>query len=319
MELIDGATLRRLVPIDRLVDAVEAAYRDVAAGRDRSPLRSHLPLPGGGLLVLMPAVREGGSGATVKLITWVPDNPARGLPTLQGTVTWFDGVTGTPAIQLDGPAVTAMRTGAASGVGTRLLARPDAAVMGLIGAGAQAEWQIRAVLAVRPITEVRVFARRPEPRRAFAADMDARLPVVVRAVDSAEEAVRGADVVCCVTPSTIPVFDAAWLEPGAHVNAIGSFQMGMVEVPADAYGRATLVAVDSRNAAMEEAGDLVAAIASGDLDGERLVEVGTVTRDWAAGRDRAAITVFKSVGLAIQDLATAELAAAAWRAEQAAG
>ncbi|MGH2463199.1 MAG: ornithine cyclodeaminase family protein [Candidatus Limnocylindria bacterium] len=313
MELIDAASLRAMVPMERLLDAVEAAYRDVASGRDHSPLRQHVALPGGGLLVLMPAVREGGAGAAVKLITWVPGNPDRGLPTIQGVVTWFDAATGEPAVQLDAPTVTAMRTGAASGVGSRLMARPDAAVMALFGAGVQAEWQIRAVLTARPIREVRVYARTPAPRNAFAAAMDAGLPVAVRAVDEPEEAVRDADIVCCVTPSATPVFDAAWLAPGAHVNAIGSFRMGMVEVPPEAFGRAALVAVDSRAAAAAEAGDLAAAVTAGQLGADDYVEIGSLTRDWAAKRDPSAITVFKSVGLAIQDLATADLAVEAWR------
>jgi len=318
MDLIDAARLRALVPMDRLLDAVEAAYRDVAAGRDRSPLRQHVELRDGGLLVLMPAVREGGAGAAVKLITWVPGNPDRGLPTIQGVVTWFDAVTGEPAVQLDGPAVTAMRTGAASGVGSRLMARPDAEVMALFGAGVQAEWQIRGVVAARPIREVRVYARTPAPREAFAAAMDAALPVAVRAVDSPEAAVRGADIVCCVTPSATPVFDAAWLAPGAHVNAIGSFRMGMVEVPPEAFGRAALVAVDSRVAAAAEAGDLSAAVAAGQLGADDYLEIGSLPADWAANRDPSAVTVFKSVGLAIQDLATADLAVAAWREARAA-
>lgn len=314
MELIDAATLRTLVPMDQLLDAVEAAYRDVASGRDRSPIRQHLELAGGGLLVLMPAVREGGSGATVKLITWVPGNPERGFPTIQGTVTWFDATTGEAAFQFDGPTVTALRTGAASGVGARLMARPDATVMALIGAGVQAEAQIRAVLAARPIADVRVYARTRRPREAFAAAMDGVLPVSVRAVDSAEEAVRGADIVCCVTPSETPVFEAAWLEPGAHVNAIGAFRLGMVEVPPAAFGRAALVAVDSRAAASHEAGDLAAAVAAGTIVEADIVEIGAVATDWAQTRDPAAITIFKSVGLPIQDLATADLAVAAWRA-----
>jgi ornithine cyclodeaminase/alanine dehydrogenase-like protein (mu-crystallin family) len=319
MELIDAASLRSLVPIERLLDAVEAAYRDVAAGRDRSPLRHHVELGGGGLLVLMPAVREGGSGAAVKLISWVPGNPERGLPTIQGVVTWFDAETGEPGFQLDAPTVTAMRTGAASGVGARLMSRSDATVMALFGAGVQAEWQIRAVLAARPIREVRVYSRTPGPREAFAAAMDAEVPASVRAVDSPEAALRGADIVCCVTPSQSPVFDAAWLEPGAHVNAIGSFRMGMVEVPPEAFGRAALVAVDARTAAAAEAGDLAAAIAAGQLDADAYVEIGSLAPDWAANRDPAAITVFKSVGLAIQDLATADLAVAAWREARATG
>lgn len=315
MELIDATALRALVPMDRLLDAVEAAYRDVAAGRDRSPLRQHLELAGGGLLVLMPAVREGGAGAAVKLITWVPGNPERGIPTIQGTVTWFDAVTGEAAFQFDGPTVTALRTGAASGVGARLMARPDASVMALIGAGVQAEPQIRAVLAARPIREVRVYARTREPREAFAAAMDAALPTTVRAVESAEDAVRGADVVCCVTPSETPVFEADWLEPGAHVNAIGAFRLGMVEIPPAAFGRAALVAVDSREAAGHEAGDVAAAIADGTISEADLVEIGTLAADWAQSRDPAAITIFKSVGLPIQDLATVDLAVAAWRAK----
>lgn len=313
MEVIDAATLRSLVPMDRLLDAVEDAYRDVAAGRDRSPLRQHVALRGGGLLVLMPAVRDGGEGAAVKLITWVPGNPDRGLPTIQGTVTWFDADTGEPAFQFDAPTVTAMRTGAASGVGARVMARPDAAVMALLGAGVQAEWQIRAVLAARPIREVRVYSRTPGPRAAFASAMDAALPVAVRAAASAEDAVRGADVICCVTPSETPVFDVAWLSPGAHVNAIGSFRLGMVEVPPRAFGQAALVAVDSRTAAAAEAGDLVAAVAAGELQTDDVVEIGTLPTDWAATRDPAVLTIFKSVGLAIQDLATTDLAVAAWR------
>jgi ornithine cyclodeaminase/alanine dehydrogenase-like protein (mu-crystallin family) len=191
--------------------------------------------------------------------------------------------------------------------------------MALIGAGVQAEWQIRAVLAARPIREVRVYSRTPGPRETFAAAMDADVPASVRAVDSPEAAVRGADIVCCVTLSQTPVFDAAWLEPGAHVNAIGSFRMGMVEVPPEAFGRAALVAVDSRVAAAAEAGDLAAAVAAGQLDADEYVEIGSLAPGWAVNRDPAAITIFKSVGLAIQDLATADLAVAAWREARAAG
>jgi ornithine cyclodeaminase len=319
MELISAATLRQLVPMERLLDAVEAAYRDVADGRDRSPIRQHLELPGGGLLVLMPAVREGGAGASVKLITWVPGNPDRGLPTIQGVVTWFDATTGEPAIQLDGPTVTALRTGAASGVATRLLARPDAEVMALIGTGVQAESQVRAVLAARPLREVRVYSRTADHRAAFAATMSAALPVAVVAAETAEAAVRGADVVCCVTPSERPVLEADWLDPGTHVNALGSFRMGMVEIPPEAFGRAAVVAVDSREAAAHEAGDVAAAIEAGQLAEAAIVEIGSVSHDWAAGRDPDAITIFKSVGLAIQDLALADLALAAWRERGGAG
>jgi len=292
----------------QLLDAVEAAYRDVSSGRDRSPIRSRIPM-GGGDLVLMPGVREGGAGASVKLVTVMPGNPARGLPTIHAVVAWIDAATGEPRAILDGATLTAMRTGAASGVGTRLLARHDARVLTLFGVGAQAAWQVRAVMAARQIDEVRVYSRTAERREAFAATMAQELGsgMTVLAAPSAREALRGADVVCCATTSSEPIFLAGWVEPGTHVNAVGSFRLDMIELPPELFGRATLVAVDSREAALEEAGELVAAIRAGVLAPDGFTEIGEIGRDWAASRDPAAITIFKSVGLAIQDVAAAEL------------
>ena len=306
LPFLDAAAIRSAVPIDAMLDAVEAAYRDVAAGRDRSPLRSHVELDAGSLL-LMPGVRAGGSGATVKLVTVMPENAGRGLPTVQAVVVWVDARTGEPIALMDGATVTAMRTGAASGVATRLLARPDASTLSVIGAGGQAEWQVRAVLAARPIRRVLVHARSPEHRAAFAAAMAEETGLEVVAVDTPREAVEAADVVCCATTASTPVFEAEWVRPGTHVNGIGAFQLSMVELPPDLFGRAALVAVDSTEAALAEAGDVVAALRAGSVAQEDLVEIGGVERDWCRQRDPNAITVFKSVGLAIQDVAAAEL------------
>lgn len=309
LPFIDGDTIRRSVAIADLLDAVEAAYRDVAGGRDRSPLRSHVGLADGSLL-LMPGVREGGAGASVKLVTVMPGNPALGLPTIHALVVWFDAGIGRPVAILDGGTITAMRTGAASGVATRLLARSDAETLAVIGAGAQAAWQIRAVLAARPILRVAVYSRDPERREAFARRMADETGIDVEPVPNAETAVRDADVICCATTSSEPVFDAAWVRHGAHVNGIGAYRLGMVELPPELFGRAAIVAIDSHEASMAEAGDVVAAIAQGFVSEADLVEIGTVARDWAATRDPDAITVFKSVGLAIQDVAAAELVVA---------
>ena len=306
---LDADAIRRGVPMADLLDAVEAAYRDVAAGRDRSPLRSHVELGDGSLLV-MPGVREGGAGATVKLVTVMPGNAARGLPTIHAVIVWFDAATGRPLALLDGAAVTAMRTGAASAVGTRLLARTDAETLAVIGAGAQADWQVRAVVEARPIRRVLVYARDAARREAFARRMAHDTGLAAEAAADAERAVRDADVICCATTSSVPVFDAAWVRPGTHVNAIGAFRLGMVELPPALFGRAAVVAVDSRGAALAEAGDVVAAIETGDIAGDAIVEIGTVPPEWAANRDPDAITIFKSVGLAIQDVAAVELAAA---------
>jgi len=308
MRIVDADQVRAAAPMPQLLDAVEAAYRDVAAGRDRSPIRSRIPM-GEGNLLLMPGLREGGAGASVKLVTVMSGNAARGLPTIHAVVAWLDAATGEPLAILDGPTVTAMRTGAASGVSARLLAREDAHVLAVFGVGAQASWQVRAVMAAREIDELRVFAPTVSRRDGFAASMAAELgaSVNVVAAESAEEAIRGADVVCCATTSFEPIFSAGWVAPGTHVSAVGSFQKGMVELPPELFAAAGLVAVDSRAAVLEEAGDLLAAIETGRLAADGFVEIGTIEAGWAATRDASAITVFKSVGLAIQDLATAEL------------
>ena len=308
MRIVDADQVRAAAPMPQLLDAVEAAYRDVAAGRDRSPIRSRIAM-GGGDLLLMPGLRDGGAGASVKLVTVMPANAARGLPTIHAVVAWFDAATGEPLAILDGPALTAMRTGAASGVSTRLLARPDSRVLALFGVGAQAVWQVRAVMAAREINEVRVFARTGARRDAFASALANELGPGVRVVaaQTAEAAVRGADVICCATTSFEPIFAADWVAPGTHISAVGSFQKGMIELPPEIYAAASLVAVDSREAALEEAGDLLAAIDAGLLAADAFVEIGTIHAGWAATRDPSAVTVFKSVGLAIQDVAAAEL------------
>ena len=306
---LDADAIRGSVSMVELLDAVESAYRDVAAGRDRSPIRSRLPL-GEGDLLLMPGLRDGGDGATVKIVTVMPSNAARGLPTVQATVVWLDGTTGQPRAILDGETLTAMRTGAASGVGTRLLAQPDASSLAVLGAGRQAEWQVHAVLAARPIRRVAVYARSPDARATFAARMVEATGLRVEAVDSAEAAVEGADVICCATTSSEPVFDASSLRSGTHVNGIGAYRLGMIEIPPGAFGQASLVAVDSLAAAREEAGDVMAAVEAGSVAEGSLVEIGSVGRDWAKSRDADAITIFKSVGLAIQDVAAAELVVA---------
>ena len=256
LPFLDADAIRAAVPISDMLDAVEAAYRDVAAGRDRSPRRSRVALDDGDLL-LMPGVREGGGGSSVKLVTVMPRNAGRGLPTVQAVVVWFDADTGRPLALIDGGTLTAMRTGAASGVASRLLARPDARTLAMIGAGAQAEWQVRAILAARPIERVLVYARTAGTRDAFAAHMAEATGIEVHGVGSPEEAIVEADVVACATTSVAPVFEAGWVRPGTHVNGVGAFTLGMLELPPALFGSASMVAVDSRPAAMEEAGDLV--------------------------------------------------------------
>ena len=308
LPFLEGDAIRAAVPITDMLDAVETAFRDVAAGRDRSPLRTHVALPAGDLL-MMPGVREGATGTSVKLVTVTAGNAARGMPTVQAIVVWLDAETGRPLALIDGGTLTAMRTGAASGVATKLLARTDAETLAVIGAGGQAEWQVRAVAAARPIRRVLVHSRSAASRAAFAGALAETTGLEVAAVETVEAAVREADVICCATTSADPVFDADWVRPGTHVNGIGAFRLGMVEIPPKLFARAALVAVDARSASMAEAGDVVAAIEAGLLAEGDLVEIGSIDAGWAGTRPTDGITVFKSVGLAIQDVAAAELIA----------
>ncbi len=310
MQVFDAAATRAAIPMGELLDAVETAFRDVTRKRDHSPLRTHVQLPTGDLL-LMAGVREGSSGTSVKLVTVTPGNADRALPTVQAVVVWLDALTGEPRAALDGTTITAMRTGAASGVATRLLARRDARVLAMIGAGAQAPWQVRAVLAVRTIDEVRVYAPSSERRQDLVEVLaeDLGPSVTIRDVPDAETAVRNADVICAATTASEPVFDAAWVATGCHINGIGAYRPEMIELPGEIFRRAAMTAVDSRTAAMAEAGDVLAAIKGGAVAERDLVELGSIDRSWAATRDPEAITVFKSVGLAVQDVAAAEVAA----------
>lgn len=208
-----------------------------------------------------------------------------------------------------------MRTGAASGVATRLLARPDACVAGVFGAGWQAEGHLRAIAAARALREVKVFSRRRERGQAFCTRLQADLGITVRPVDDAEAAVRGSDLVGTVTTSPKPLFDAAWLEPGTHINAAGSNALIRRELDEETVARCALVAVDAVPTALGEAGDLFPLLEKGRLHAGQLVELGALLAGQRPGRsDAAAITLFESQGMAIQDLAVATDVVAAARA-----
>lgn len=305
MRTIDAAELRGLVRMPDAIDAVREAFRLVSSGRFLAPQR--VVIGGGTELLMAGRPAENPGGFVTKVLTVRPDNPARGLPLLHAVVLWFDGPTGEPLAVIDGETVTALRTGAASGVATDLLAVPDAATLAVIGSGAQAPDQAEAVLAVRPIRTVRIFSRNQDTARGFARDLADRHPDLDIGVEtSSAAAVRGADVVCCATTARSPVLDHRDVGPNTHVNAVGAFRPDMCELPA-ALLADSLVVVDQREAAMAGAGDVIQAIDAGALDERRLVEVGELL----LGRERfrgERPTVFKSVGVSAQDWALARAA-----------
>jgi ornithine cyclodeaminase/alanine dehydrogenase-like protein (mu-crystallin family) len=288
---LDEAAVRRHLRMDALVPAVRDALASLSAGGVVQPVRTVVPVAEhAGFLGAMPAYAGDALGA--KLVTFYPGN--RDVHTHHAVIVLFRPETGEPAAVLDGRLITEMRTAAASAVATDALARPDARVLGILGAGVQARSHLEALRLVRPLDEVRVWS--PRRARAFAEEMGGD----VRAVDSAAEAVRGADVVLVATTSQTPVLQGAWLAPGTHVNAVGATRPDWRELD-DAAVRSARLFVDSRVAALRESGDVMAA------EGEP-AELGEVILGKLAGRRSPdEITLFKSVGVAVEDLVAAAL------------
>jgi len=302
--------VERLLPMAECIDAMERALIALSAGESHMPLRTVVRPPGAaGLMGLMPAYRGGERPAYgLKAVCVFPGNSAIGKDSHQGSVMLFDGATGELLALINAAAVTAIRTGAVSGLATRLLARPDAGDLALIGAGVQARTQLAAVAAVRPLRRVRVAARTPESARSLAAELGPAYPFPVEAAASAEEAVRGADLIVTATTSAEPVLRRAWVAPGAHINAVGSSIPTARELDAATMAAASLF-VDRRESTLNESGDFLFAQREGAVSPEHIrAEIGEVAAGARPGRASPdEITLFKSLGLAVEDMAAAEL------------
>jgi ornithine cyclodeaminase/alanine dehydrogenase-like protein (mu-crystallin family) len=304
---LSAGDVRRALPMREAVEVMKTAFAALSAGEAVMPLRSHVELPGShGRLLLMPCFLPNANALSLKAVTVFDGNPGRGLPRIQALVTLYDGGTGRPLAVMDGAAVTALRTGAASGAATDLLARPDSVSAGILGAGVQARTQLEAVCAVRAIRTARVFDTDRPAAEAYAREMSAALGIEVAAMDNAAEAVRDADIICAATSARSPVFADADLKQGVHVNGAGSYQPDMQEVPAETVLRARVI-VDHRESALAEAGDILVPIQQGRYAADRIAaELGEIVSGKKPGRITPDdITFFKSVGVAIQDLAVA--------------
>ena len=295
---VDAATLARVLPMTDAIDVLESTF-----GSDpepHAPPRSHLTIEGGDLL-LMPAWSHEGTG--VKLVTVAPGNPQRGLPLIQGLYVLFSAKDLSPVALFEGAGLTRIRTAAVSGVATRRLAREDAARLVVFGAGVQAEAHIEAMRAVRPVMRVDIVSR----SRWKADDLAARTGAVV----SEAAVVAEADIVCTCTTSRDPVFDGHLLRAGTHVNAVGAYtpQTRELDDVAVSSGR---VVVETKEAALAEAGDVIDPVGSGTIDPGDIDELREVVR----GKGRISpdeVTIFKSVGIAFEDLAVAAAAYARLR------
>lgn len=306
MLAIDGATVRRLLPMEQCIDLMADALAGLARGNAANPLRSVLPLPfAPAALATMPAALGDPPALGVKIISVFPRNHEVGMESHQGFVLLFEPEHGSPVALIDAIEITAIRTAAVSGLATRLLARADATDLALLGSGTQARSHLAAMRAVRSIRRVRAWSPHRERLEAFVADAS-RPDLAVEAADSPQAAVDGADIVCTVTASAEPVLHGAWLADGSHVNAVGASQPANRELGSEAVQRARLF-VDRRESAMNESGDFLIPLREGVIDeGHIVAEIGEVAAGMAPGRrSDAEITVFKSLGLAIEDLAAA--------------
>jgi ornithine cyclodeaminase/alanine dehydrogenase-like protein (mu-crystallin family) len=300
LPLIDAAELRRLLPMNTAVEALERAFGAEAPAL--APQRSRMPA-GSGELLLMPAA--GPDGAGVKVVTVNPDNPGQGLPFVHAVYVLFDPQTLAPMALIDGEGLTAIRTAAVSGLATRYLALPEARRLVVFGAGTTAATHLEAMRTVRPLEEVTVVSRTEDKAQALAerarmAGLDAR-------VGEPADVAR-ADLVCTCTTSPEPVFDGSLLRPGVHVNAIGAFSPDTRELD-DVTIRSARVVVETREAALAEAGDILIPLRNGVISESHIAaELAEVVRGAKVRTEPEYVTVFKSVGIAPEDLAVARAA-----------
>ena len=297
----------RLLPMDECIETMEKALRLLENGDAVMPLRQMMALPdSGNIMGLMPSYLGGIGSLGVKVITIFPENHGTEYDSHQGVVLLFDAKRGLLRAIVDGTTVTAVRTAAASGVATRCLARPDARDLAIIGSGTQAGSHLKAMLAVRNIQRVRVFSRTRTNAEAFAAWASKNIGRPVEVAATARTAVEGADIICTTTAAHSPVVMGEWLTPGAHINAVGAYQPHTRELDTAAVAGARFY-VDRLESALNEAGEFIIPRDEGVIDRDHIIgEIGALLSGEIPGRQTSRdITIFKSLGIAVEDLAAA--------------
>jgi len=307
--VFSASDVRTALPMPEAVDAMRGALRELSTGQVVVPLRTHMELTEQEADVLvMSAYSPRLDHIGLKVITLHPDNPERGLPFIQATVMLIDADRGSPLAVMSGAVLTAIRTGAASGVATEVLSRPDSKHVAVFGAGVQAMTQLEAVCAVRSIRSAAVFDLDQTRAATFAQRMADALKITIAPAVTPSAALADADIVCTATTARTPVFDDRDIAPGTHINAIGVYKPDEREIPAATVARARVV-VDERNAAWAEAGELIQARDEGLIDGSHIhAEVGEILAGGKSGRQSDdEVTLFKSVGVANEDLSAAHV------------
>ncbi len=307
MLVLSKQDIQTALPMRDAIEAMKRAFKQLYLGKATVPARIHIDVPEhNGTTLFMPGYLNEDKNIAVKIVSVFADNPEKNLPVINAIVVIIDAETGIAQAILDGTYLTAIRTGAAAGAATDFLAREDASRAAIFGAGPQGRTQLEAMCAVRPIRQVWVFDISPEASQSFAREMAQKTAATIQVARNPSEAVANADIICTATNSAHPVFNDRDIRPGTHINAVGVYKPHMQEVPADTVKRARIV-VDSREASMGEAGDLLLPIKQGIITQEHIyAELGEVVAGTKPGRtSEEEITLFKSVGIAVQDAAAA--------------
>ncbi len=309
MRIITHSQVRNLLPMRDCINAVTEALSDLARGAGVQPLRSGFQLPNReGVMAWMPGALASGKPFGVKILSIFENAVEQGLDSHQGGVMIFDPNSGRPLALLEAGAVTAVRTAAVSAIATDSLALPDASILAILGSGIQARSHLEAMLAVRPVTEVRVWSRTPENARGFADEQSALHGLPVQVAPDVAKAVEGADVICTTTGAREPIVEGQMLCEGMHLNVVGSSVPTCQEIDTSAVARSSYF-TDRRESLANEAGEYINAVREGVMHAKDPVpELGEVLTAAHPGRESASeITIFRSLGLAVEDLASAQL------------
>lgn len=309
MLVLSEKQVQSLIDVDELISVLEQAHVQYSTGKAVMPVRLVVPLPQvGGRITSMPGFLSDDKALAMKIITYFQENPEQNLPAILGTILLFSAETGKLIAIMDGSYITAIRTACASAMATKALANPQTPVLGMLGAGVQARSHIEALTQVRRLQRIKIYSPTGASAAAIKKDMEPTVKIAIDIARNAEEALRDADLVVTATTAKEPIVKPEWLKPGAHINAVGAHRPDMREIDGATLARSKIV-VDSREAIMAECGDILLALKEKSI-GENAIhaEIGEVLAGRKPGRSSAAeITLYKSVGIAIQDVATANL------------
>ncbi|HEX6173356.1 MAG TPA: ornithine cyclodeaminase family protein [Candidatus Binatia bacterium] len=309
MLVLSEKQVEALIEIDELIAALERAHIQYSTGGAVMPVRLVVPLPQiDGRITSMPGFLNEDQALGMKVVTYFHNNPKQNLPSILATIMLFSAESGKMIAVMDGSYITAIRTACASAMASKVLSNPTASELGILGAGVQAKAHLTALARVRKIRRIKIYSPSGTSAGRVKQEVEPHLGVAIEVANSAEEAVRGADLIVTATTAKQPILAAQWLKPGAHINAVGSHRPDLRELDGTTVARSR-VFVDSREAIMAECGDVLLALAEKSISADHVqAEIGEVLAGTKPGRTGAEeVTLYKSVGIAIQDVATAHL------------